>query len=345
MFSSVLSPEDIPATSFRASSAPVRSHVRRSTSTSLMGQIIQSQGHLQTLPLTRRLASLDPTNYSCLELPGQGQEGKKPPDAKMKQDSLNLPPERPRRDSLELPSISNANNVRCFSLDVVSPDIISVSGSLEAISFSRRSSIGDWESAGRRGSNASESPIGKQTARRFSINISPPDTPERKSSLVSGDGTPELPSFKLPALTKLPELTEYDTCPIPLPPIPSPKLLSPTMYVSPDTSQFLPSDRNLSHNPLLPNTFHGHDYPNLITESFDFYEAGNVMGEIGMLEQGINEVGAICETDVQVFFIEREKLEHLLYIYPILEEKLWKIVGVGIAATILGQLTEYQVSH
>lgn len=52
---------------------------------------------------------------------------------------------------------------------------------------------------------------------------------------------------------------------------------------------------------------------------------------------------AICETDVQVFFIEREKLEKLMKEYPVLELRMWKILGVHIASTLLIQTTEYQV--
>ena len=80
-----------------------------------------------------------------------------------------------------------------------------------------------------------------------------------------------------------------------------------------------------------------------MVQCVDFYDVGNVLGEIGILELKVNQIDAICETDVQVFFIEREKLEKLMKKYPVLKERMWKILGVHIASTMLAKLTEYEV--
>lgn len=78
-------------------------------------------------------------------------------------------------------------------------------------------------------------------------------------------------------------------------------------------------------------------------EAIDFCDVGNILGEIGILEQKVNEVDAICETDVQLFFIGREKVEMLITEYPVLKDRMWKLLGVHIASTLLIQLSEYQV--
>ncbi len=81
-----------------------------------------------------------------------------------------------------------------------------------------------------------------------------------------------------------------------------------------------------------------------VVECIDFCDVGNVLGEIGILEQKVNEVDAICETDVQVFFIGKEKVEMLIKEHPVLKDRLWKLLGVHIASTLLMQLSEYQVN-
>ena len=78
-------------------------------------------------------------------------------------------------------------------------------------------------------------------------------------------------------------------------------------------------------------------------ECIDFCDVGNILGETGILEQKVNEVDAICETDVQLFFIEREKVEMLIKEYPVLKERMWKLLGVHIASTLLIQQSDYQV--
>jgi CRP-like cAMP-binding protein len=80
-----------------------------------------------------------------------------------------------------------------------------------------------------------------------------------------------------------------------------------------------------------------------LVECIDFYDVGNVLGEIGILEHKENEIDAICETDVQVFLIERMKLELLMQRYPVLRDRMWKILGIHIASTLLIKLVEYQV--
>lgn len=80
-----------------------------------------------------------------------------------------------------------------------------------------------------------------------------------------------------------------------------------------------------------------------MVECIDFYDVGNVLGEIGILEHKENEIDAICETDVDVFFIQKEKLEILMTKHPVLLERMWKILGIHIAATVLTKLTEYEV--
>ena len=80
-----------------------------------------------------------------------------------------------------------------------------------------------------------------------------------------------------------------------------------------------------------------------VVECIDFCDVGNVLGEIGILEQRVNEVDAICETDVMVFFIARHKVESLIKEHPVLKDRLWKLLGVHIASTLLIQLSEYQV--
>lgn len=81
-----------------------------------------------------------------------------------------------------------------------------------------------------------------------------------------------------------------------------------------------------------------------MVECIDFYDVGNVLGEIGILERKDNEIDAICETDVQVFFIDKLKLEVLMQKHPVLMERMWKILGVHIASTLLIKLAEYQVN-
>lgn len=81
-----------------------------------------------------------------------------------------------------------------------------------------------------------------------------------------------------------------------------------------------------------------------MVECIDFYDVGNTLGEIGILECKENQIDAICETDVQVFFIERRTVEDLLSKYPVLRDRMWKIVGVHIASSLLTKLTEYQVN-
>ena len=71
---------------------------------------------------------------------------------------------------------------------------------------------------------------------------------------------------------------------------------------------------------------------------------GNVLGEIGILEQRENQFEAVCETDVKVFFISRDELEKLMKKHPVLEERMWKILAVHIASTVLSNTTEYNVS-
>ena len=78
-------------------------------------------------------------------------------------------------------------------------------------------------------------------------------------------------------------------------------------------------------------------------EAYDFYSAGSVLGEKGILEHQESEMVATCETDVLAFFIGRKDLEELMRRYPVLESRLWRILGVHIAATLLVQLSEYQV--
>ena len=82
-----------------------------------------------------------------------------------------------------------------------------------------------------------------------------------------------------------------------------------------------------------------------MVECIDFYDVGNVLGEIGILENRENEIDAICETDVQVFLIERNQLENLMLKYPVLRDRMWKILGVHIASTLLIKLAEYQVCN
>lgn len=88
----------------------------------------------------------------------------------------------------------------------------------------------------------------------------------------------------------------------------------------------------------------GHSATYNVVESMDFYDVGNVLGEIGILEQAVSQIDAVCETDVMVFFIEREKLENLMKEQPVLEERMWKILAVHIASTLLIQTAEYQVA-
>ena len=80
-----------------------------------------------------------------------------------------------------------------------------------------------------------------------------------------------------------------------------------------------------------------------VVESIDFYDVGNVLGEIGILRNAASQIDAVCETDVKVFFIERGKLEQLMIEHPVLEERMWKILAVHIASTLLVQTPEYQV--
>lgn len=93
------------------------------------------------------------------------------------------------------------------------------------------------------------------------------------------------------------------------------------------------NDSSLSHSAKTANV-----------ESIDFCDRGNILGEIGILEQKVNEVDAICETDVQVFFIGKEKVEMLIKEHPVLKDRMWKLLGVHIASTLLSQLSEYQVA-
>ena len=81
-----------------------------------------------------------------------------------------------------------------------------------------------------------------------------------------------------------------------------------------------------------------------MVECIDFYDVGNILGEIGILEHKENQIDAICETDVQVFFIEKKTVDDLLSRYPVLRDRMWKIVGVHIASSLLAKLTEYQVN-
>lgn len=81
-----------------------------------------------------------------------------------------------------------------------------------------------------------------------------------------------------------------------------------------------------------------------MVECIDFYDVGNILGEIGILEHKENQIDAICETDVQVFFIEKKTVDDLLSKYPVLRDRMWKIVGVHLACSLLTKSTEYQVN-
>ena len=80
-----------------------------------------------------------------------------------------------------------------------------------------------------------------------------------------------------------------------------------------------------------------------VVECIDFYDVGNVLGEIGILERKDNEIDAICETNVQVFLIQKQNLENLMQKYPVLKDRMWKILGIHIASTLLIKQDEYQV--
>ena len=128
-----------------------------------------------------------------------------------------------------------------------------------------------------------------------------------------------------------------------LSPITSNSFLLPTVPVAgklPDSSStLLPPGRSQSSS-YVPDK--STMLLNMV-ECIDFYDVGNVLGEIGILEQKVNHIDALCETDVEVFFIERVKLERLMKKYPVLNERMWKILGVHIASTLLTKLTEYEV--
>lgn len=81
-----------------------------------------------------------------------------------------------------------------------------------------------------------------------------------------------------------------------------------------------------------------------LVECIDFYDVGHVLGETGILKRKDNEIDAICETDVQVFLIKKKDLEHLMLAFPVLKDRMWKILGVHIASSLLIKQDEYQVS-
>lgn len=79
-------------------------------------------------------------------------------------------------------------------------------------------------------------------------------------------------------------------------------------------------------------------------ESVEFCGVGKVLGEVAILEHRPTRIHMVCETGVEAFTLERKRLESLMIEYPELEERLWRIRGISVAATLLGQLAEYKVS-
>ena len=99
-----------------------------------------------------------------------------------------------------------------------------------------------------------------------------------------------------------------------------------------------PSTQLLLQPPLAQSTSSTNN-----VDTVDFYDVGNVLGEIGILEKAVSKIDAECETDAQLYFIEREKLEKLMKEQTVLEERMWKILAVHISSTLLIQTPEYQV--
>ena len=77
-------------------------------------------------------------------------------------------------------------------------------------------------------------------------------------------------------------------------------------------------------------------------ESTSFYGVGSLLGEVALLEDESTNLHACCETGVKVFHIQRLEAERLLFRHAELEERLWKLRGVSVAAVLMERLVEYK---
>ena len=75
------------------------------------------------------------------------------------------------------------------------------------------------------------------------------------------------------------------------------------------------------------------------TNKFDYVCSGGLVGDVGVMT-GQSDITAICETALTCFLIKIEDIEEALELYPSLEEKIWKCIGINIAITSISDLMD-----